>query len=158
MGIKSFQGPRKHQDATTVLPLKVKDYMSRDLIVFKPDQSIEEVVQALINFKISGGPVVNNNRELIGMISEGDCLKQISESRYYNMPMQQDKVENRMVKDVETIDGNMNIFDAANKFLSAKRRRFPIVEDGKLVGQISQKDVLKAALKLKGENWNSLTK
>jgi len=47
----------------------------------------------------------------------------------------------------------MNIFDAANKFLESKRRRFPIVENGKLVGQISQKDILKAALKLKGHNW-----
>lgn len=157
MGIKSFQGARKCQDTTEVVTLKVKDYMSRDLIVFKPQDSVEEVIQSLIKNKISGGPVVNEKNELVGMISEGDCLKQISESRYYNMPMQQDTVETRMIKDVETIDGNMNIFDAANKFLDAKRRRFPIVEGGKLVGQISQKDILKAALALKGENWNSYT-
>jgi len=50
------------------------------------------------------------------------------------------------------------VFDAANKFLNSKRRRFPIVENGRLVGQISQKDILIAALKLKGENWNSVTK
>ena len=58
-----------------------------------------------------------------------------------------------LVTILETIDGNMNIFDAATKFIQAKRRRFPIVENGKLVGQISQKDILKAALKLKGLNW-----
>ena len=96
---------------------------------------------------------MNDNNELVGIISEGDCLKQISDSRYYNMPMEQDNVEKRMVKDVDTIDGNMNVFDAANKFLSTKRRRFPIVENGKLVGQISQKDILKAALQLKGQQW-----
>ncbi|MFC0603304.1 CBS domain-containing protein [Winogradskyella pulchriflava] len=159
MGIKSFQGARKQQqNVSQPVALKVKDYMSTNLITFKPDQSVQEVVEALIKFKISGGPVVNDRHELVGIISEGDCLKQLSESRYYNMPLEHDKVEKRMVSDVETIDGNMDVFDAANKFLQSKRRRFPIVENGKLVGQISQKDILKAALQLKGENWNNTTK
>lgn len=159
MGIKSFQGSRKQQQqTTTATPLKVRDYMTTQLITFSPEQPIQEVVEALIKYKISGGPVINSNKELVGVISEGDCLKQLSESRYYNMPLEHDKVEKRMVKEVETIDGNMDIFDAANKFLNSKRRRFPIIERGKLVGQISQKDILKAALKLKGVNWNSSTK
>ncbi len=154
MGIKSFQGARKQQQNSTVeAPFKVSDYMTRDLITFKPEQSVEQVIESLINNRISGGPVVNENNELVGIISEGDCLKQISDSRYYNMPMEQDTVEKRMIKNVETIDGNMNVFDAAKKFLDSKIRRFPIVEDGKLVGQISQKDILKAAIKLKGQNW-----
>src|SRR5690606_38780192 len=103
--------------------------------------------------RISGGPVVNENNELVGGISEGDCIKQLSDSRYYNMPVENDAVEHHMAKNVETIDGNMNIFDAAQKFLEAKRRRFPIVENGKLIGQISQKDILRAAMQLKGQNW-----
>lgn len=153
MAIKSFQGSRKQQSNTEGAALKVSDYMTRELITFRPDQMVEEVIQALLKYKISGGPVVNENNELIGIISEGDCLKDISESRYYNMPMEQHKVENRMHKKVETIDGNMNVFDAAKVFLDSKIRRFPIVENGKLVGQISQKDILKAALEMKGHNW-----
>ncbi len=154
MGIKSFQGSRREQSMTTdSTTLRVKDYMTTNLITFKPEQPVEEVIQSLIKHKISGGPVVNSNNELVGVISEGDCLKQISESRYYNMPMEKDNVEKRMATDVETIDGNMNVFDAANKFLESKRRRFPIVENGKLIGQISQKDILKAALELKGQTW-----
>ncbi|WP_296378524.1 CBS domain-containing protein [Winogradskyella sp.] len=158
MGIKSFQGARKQQVNVQDKLLKVKDYMTTNLITFSPNQKVHSVVEAIIKNKISGGPVVNEKNELIGIISEGDCLKQLSESRYYNMPLEEDLVEKRMIKDVETIDGNMDIFDAANKFLSSKRRRFPIVENGKLVGQISQKDILKAALYLKSENWNSSTK
>ena len=153
MGIKSFQGSRREQKSDDSSPIQVKDYMTTTLITFRPEQSVEDVIATLIRYKISGGPVVNKNDELVGIISEGDCLKQISESRYYNMPMAQDNVESRMIKNVETIDGNMDIFDAAKKFLETKRRRFPIVENGKLVGQISQKDILKAALKLKGQNW-----
>ncbi|NNF18902.1 MAG: CBS domain-containing protein [Flavobacteriaceae bacterium] len=152
MGIKSFMGRRQPLQEADV-PLKVSDYMTRKLITFNPEQSVEEVIQKLIRYKISGGPVVNDKNELVGIISEGDCIKHISESRYYNMPLDNDKVSQHMVQDVETIDGNMNIFDAAKKFLETKRRRFPILEDGKLAGQISQKDILKATVKLKSQNW-----
>jgi len=152
MGIKNFQGARTPQSKEN-MSLKVSDYMTTNLITFTPDQSIESVMQSLIKYRISGGPVVNANKELIGIFSEGDCIKQISESRYYNMPIQDQTIEKYMVKNVDTIDGNMNIFDAANKFLASKRRRFPIVENGQLVGQISQKDVLKAAMEMKGHNW-----
>ncbi|MBT8223206.1 MAG: CBS domain-containing protein [Eudoraea sp.] len=152
MGIKNFSGPRKKQEPEQT-PLNVRDYMTRDLITFKPDQSVEEVISLLIKHRISGGPVVDDEGQLVGVISEGDCIKHISDSRYFNMPMEDSKVSSRMIRDVETIDGNMNIFDAANKFLNARRRRFPILEDGRLVGQISQKDILKATVQLKSNNW-----
>ncbi|WP_074405531.1 MULTISPECIES: CBS domain-containing protein [Aquimarina] len=155
MGIISFQGARsktKKQDETLI---KVSDYMTRDLITFSPDQPVMEVIEALVKHKISGGPVVDDNNQLLGVISEGDCIKQLNESRYYNMPIEDARVEKFMAKNVETIDGNLNIFDAANKFLQTKRRRFPILEDGKLVGQISQKDVMKAALKMNSQNWRN---
>jgi len=153
MAIKNFRAARKQSKKETTNPILVSDYMTKKLITFKPEQSVLDVMDVLIKKKISGGPVVNSKGELMGIISEGDCMKQISESRYFNMPMQETTVEKHMVKDVETIDGNMNIFDAANKFLQSKRRRFPIVENGKLVGQISQKDVLKAALDMSGRTW-----
>ncbi len=152
MGIKSFMGKRAKPKSNSE-QIKVSDYMTRNLIVFNPKQSVLEVMDQLIKHRISGGPVVNENHELVGIISEGDCIKQISESRYYNQPMENINVEKHMITNVETIHGDMNIFDAAEKFLQSKRRRFPIIEDGKLVGQISQKDILKAALQLKGTNW-----
>ncbi len=153
MGIKSFQGARKNAKQTEPDAIRVSDYMTRDLITFRPDQTVEEVIHSLIKNRISGAPVVNENNELIGMISEGDCIKQLTESRYFNMPMGDNRVENHMVKNVETINGRISIFDAGKKFLDSKRRRFPIVENGKLVGQISQMDVLKAAMKMKGHKW-----
>lgn len=152
MGIKSFMGKRAKPESNSE-QIKVSDYMTRNLIVFNPKQSVLEVMNQLIKHRISGGPVVNENHELVGIISEGDCIKQISESRYYNQPMDNINVEEHMIKDVETINGDMSVFDAAEKFLKSKRRRFPIIEDGKLVGQISQKDILKAALQLKGHSW-----
>jgi len=152
MGIKSFMGKRAKPIAASE-NIKVSDYMTRKLTTFRPEQSVLEVMELLIKHKISGGPVVNDKNELVGIISEEDCMKQISESRYHNLPMENQKVDAYMVKNVDTIDGEMNVFDAANKFLETKHRRFPIIQDGKLIGQISQKDVLKAALKLKGHTW-----
>ncbi len=153
MGIKSFQGRRNSPKKEELKTALVSDYMTKKLITFRPDQPVAEVMQILVKNKISGGPVVNEKNELLGIISEGDCIKQISESRYYNMPVENDTVDKHMVKNVETIDGNLNVFDAAQKFLESKRRRFPIVENGKLVGQISQKDILIAAMEQKGQNW-----
>ena len=153
MGIKSFIGKRPKLVQKDSEQIKVSDYMTRSLITFRPNQSVIEVMNTLIKYKISGGPVVNEKNELMGVISEGDCIKQISESRYYNQPLENIQVEQHMAKNVETIDGGMNLFDAADKFLKSKRRRFPILENGKLVGQISQKDILKAALQLKGNTW-----
>lgn len=154
MGIKSFQGARKKTEQEQESEhIRVYSYMTRKLITFKPEDTIEQVIASLIKNRISGAPVVNDDNELVGMISEGDCIKQISESRYFNMPMGDNRVKNHMVENVETIDGRISIFDAANKFLESKRRRFPVVEHGKLVGQISQMDVLKAAMKLKGQKW-----
>ncbi len=152
MGIKSFMG-RQAKPETTPEQIKVSDYMSRNLTTFRPSQSVMEVMEILVKKNISGGPVVNERNELVGIISEGDCMKQISESRYYNQPMEDVKVEQYMIREVDTIDGGMNVFDAAKKFLESKHRRFPIVENGKLAGQISQRDVLKAALKFKGQAW-----
>lgn len=153
MGIKSFMGRRAKPSKGSSENITVSDYMSTNLITFKEDQSVLQVMDTLIKKKISGAPVVNDKYELVGIISEGDCMKQISESRYHNHPMENLSVQNHMIKNVDTIDGNMNVFDAANKFLESKHRRFPIVKDGKLVGLISQKDVLKAALDLKGQTW-----
>lgn len=127
--------------------------MTRKLTTFRPEQSILEVMEILLKKKISGGPVVNDKNELVGIISEGDCMKQLSDSRYHNHPMEDIKVEQHMIKNVDTIDGNMNVLDAANKFLESKHRRFPIIENGKLAGQISQRDVMRAAMELKGQTW-----
>lgn len=154
MGIKSFQGRRAEPEKVESAPILVKDYMTRNLLTFTKDQLVVEVMEALIKNKISGAPVVNERNELIGIISDGDCMKQISESRYYNMPIGDMRIEEYMEKDVTTIDKNVNIFDCASLFYKHDCRRFPVIEDGKLIGQISRKDILCAALKLRAQNWH----
>ncbi|SDM37861.1 CBS domain-containing protein [Kriegella aquimaris] len=153
MGIKSFQGIRRTTKKEFDAPILVEDYMTKKLVTFTPDQSILEVMEALAKFKISGGPVLDDNGFLVGIISEADCMKQISESRYFNQPILDKSVEKFMTKEVETIPHDISIFDAAGIFDKHHRRRLPVMKDGLLVGQISRKDIVIAALKLSGQNY-----
>jgi len=150
MAIKNFKAATKKQEKDYSDKILVSKYMTTKLITFRPDQFVLEVMELLIKNKISGGPVVNEKNELLGLISEGDCMKQIAESGYYNVPLNDRKVEDHMATDVDTISSGMSIFEVANLFYKSKRRRFPVLNNnGELVGQISRTDILKAALALK---------
>lgn len=150
--VMSYRGAEAPKTQETQA-LKVEDYMARKLITFKPDQPMHEVVDSLMKHKISGGPVVNNDGELVGVISEGDCLKEVVKGKYDNMPIFSGLVEEHMAKDVVTVAPDLNIFEAAKMFLEKRLRRFPVIHEGKLVGQISQKDVMKAVLLAKSSTW-----
>ncbi len=153
MGIKSFQGVRKIIKKEFKAPILVEDYMTKKLVTFKPNQSILEVMELFTKHNISGGPVLDDNSFLVGIISEADCMKQISESRYFNQPILDKNVENFMTKDVEFITPDISIFDAAEIFHKNNRRRLPVLKNDILVGQISRKDIVVAALKLSGQNY-----
>ena len=155
MAIKNFQAQHIGEVNAKAEKISVADCMTKAVVIIEEGQSIIEVVEQLTKHRISGAPVVNQDQRLTGIISEGDCIKQISDSRYYNMPMEQTKVENYMTKNPETITPDVNLFDAAQKFIATKFRRFPVVDEGKIVGVLSQKDVLRTALLLKGYNWKS---
>ena len=156
MAIKSFQGPRAVEKKKRPANLLVRDIMTKNIICFREDQTIHDVMKALIKHRISGGPVVDKNLALIGIISEGDCMKEISDSRYFNMPILDKTVGYFMTKEVETLPANMTLFDAASTFHKTGRRRFPVLDNGQLVGQVSRKDVVIAAAQLRGATWHQL--
>ncbi len=133
--------------------VSVADYMSRKLITFSPDQPMFEVVKTLLSKKISGAPVMDEFGQLCGVISEGDCLKEVVKGQYNNMPNLAGKASDHMTTNVTTINPDMNVFDAADMFLSKRIRRFPVVAEGKLVGQVSQKDIMRAVLSMKSTTW-----
>lgn len=151
--VKSFTGVRKAPEKNVAQALAVRDFMTRQLTTFKPSQSIGEVVKIMINKKISGGPVLDEAGKLVGIISEGDCLKEIVRGRYSHSPNNTGVVADHMVRDVKTIDPDTSVFDAAQLFLNSRVRRFPVLEDDKLIGQISQRDVMRAIDQLKDSTW-----
>ncbi|MEC9135447.1 MAG: CBS domain-containing protein [Bacteroidota bacterium] len=153
MPIKSFQGERATRSKKSNKTLLVSDIMRRDLVLFTKDQSIHEVMKKFIKYRISGGPVVDNTGKLIGVISEADCMKEISDSRYFNLPILDKTVAHFMTSKVDTIDASKTIFEAASMFFKTTRRRFPVLDKNRLVGQISRKDIVIATLNMKSQTW-----
>ncbi|AZQ61667.1 CBS domain-containing protein [Flammeovirga pectinis] len=131
----------------------VEKYMTKQLIVFKPSQNIEEAMEVLVEKKISGAPVVNEDGDLVGMLSEKDCLHVILESRYLNFPASQGLVKDYMTKTVASISADKDVVEVAMIFENSSFRRYPIVKRGKLIGQVSRRDILRAAVDLKSTTW-----
>ncbi len=150
--VKSYTGVRR-QEKKEIQQVLVSDYMTEKLTTFHPDQTISDVVRILNDKNISGGPVLDDSGKLVGIISEGDCLKEIVKGKYTNTPSLPGKVSEHMAKVVITIEPDTSILDAAQKFLNSRVRRFPVVKDGKVLGQISQRDVMRAVDGLKNETW-----
>ena len=153
MAIKSFQGKRIVKKRSSPNRLLVSDIMSHKLVLFTPDESIHDVMKKFIKFRVSGGPVVNPSGKLVGIISEADCMKEISDSRYFNMPILDKTVKHFMTNNVQTIDASTTVFDAASLFFKTKKRRFPVINKDRLVGQLSRKDIVIAALNMKSQTW-----
>lgn len=120
----------------------VRDYMTGKLVTFKPDLDVLDAIHELIRHRIAGAPVVDDHGELVGMLSELDCLKVALNAGYYGD--WGGPVSDFMSTDVQTVDSEMNIVDMAQKFLSSGFRRFPVLHGNRLVGQISRRDVLRA--------------
>ncbi|MCB0564351.1 MAG: CBS domain-containing protein [Phaeodactylibacter sp.] len=125
----------------------VTDYMvtERDLITFKPDTEIMEVVETLLQHKITGAPVLNDKKELVGLIDDKDCLKVLFGSTYHNQPVAKNTAAHFMSNVMKTISVHSDIYDVADVFLESAYKRLLIVDDDdKLVGQISRQDILQA--------------
>ncbi len=126
----------------TIKSCLVKDYMTRTLVTFKPETSVLDAIHELVKHRIAGAPVVDDAGNLVGMLSELDCLKVALQAGYhgeYGGP-----VRDYMTADVKTVNAEMSIVDLAQRFLDSRYRRFPVTDKNRLVGQISRRDVLRA--------------
>jgi CBS domain-containing protein len=120
-----------------------------NIVTFTPDQPIQDVISTIINKKIAGAPVLDDQHHLVGIISEKDCLRLIVDQAYYNMPAETRKVSDYMTAKVQSLSPKTNIVEAAIEFLNSPIRRFPIVENGMLIGQVSRRHILRAAQNIK---------
>ena len=120
----------------------VDDYMTRILTTFVPGENIHTAAKLLMEKHISGAPVVDEAGELVGVLSKKDCLQVV-----YNASYHKDwggRVDEYMSREVISIDSGTDIIAAADLFVESSYRRFPVMENGRMVGQISRQDILRA--------------
>ncbi len=123
--------------------ITVKDYMAANLVTFTPDMDILDAINELVDKKISGASVVDQHGNLVGILSERDCMK-IALNACYHEELG-GKVSEYMTSDVKTVQADMSIVDLAELFYNSPLRRYAVFdEENRLVGQISRRDVLRA--------------
>lgn len=149
--MKNFQNKLVDKDfklASNQTP-SVEAYMTRDLITFKRDTEINVVIKSLLDNRISGAPVLNDNGQVVGLIDDKDCLKILFGNAYNRLPTTSDTVSSYMSNVMKTISVNQSILDAASVFVSTPYKRLMVMDkNNKLVGQISRRDVLRAIKEL----------
>ncbi len=124
--------------------LTARDIMTSPGIVVGPEMSVFTAIPILIENHLTGCPVTNSDGELLGILSELDCMKVMVSDAFYadESGSPYVLVSRYMTKDCLTISPDMGIFRIANLFFEHTLRRIPVVEDRLLVGQITRSDVL----------------
>ncbi|PMR78731.1 CBS domain-containing protein [Billgrantia endophytica] len=132
-----------HDKAPTI----VRDIMSRDCYRVTGDASVRTLAEGLALHRLPGVPVVDKKDHLIGFISEQDVLGKLLESAYLNdeAPL----VRELMRHEVLAVSPNKSITDLAQEMLGAKPKVFPVVEQERLIGIVTRRDVLIAVLRMR---------
>ena len=120
--------------------------MTVPVICVKIDMDILDASRILVDNNISGAPVVDENGAMVGILSAKDCFKITMHAGYHGEPG--GKVTEYMSRGVKSVTADMSIMDLAELFLSTHFRRYPVVDNGRLIGIICRRDVLRALLEL----------
>ena len=120
----------------------VKDHMATEVVALQPDMEILRAAQVLIRHDISGAPVLDPHGRLVGLLTERDFMRVALQAAYHGEPG--GLVQDFMTHDPVTVSPDDTILDLAQKFITAKFRRYPVLDGGRLVGVISRRDVMRA--------------
>jgi len=126
-----------------------RDLMSRKLVTLRPDMSVLEAAGVLIKHKISGGPVVDADGKLLGVFSEFDCLRSVAAGQYQGD--WHDRVQTVgavMSAAAVCVSPETDAYALAHQLTTKLIRRLLVLENGKLVGLVSRRDVFEAVVGL----------
>ena len=123
---------------------EITDMMSTDVITINPNTTIADAIEVLLKHRITGVPVVDKKKRLLGIVSEKDLLKLVYElkSKSYDSNNGLKTVESIMTKGVVSFDENDSLIDVCKCLMEGNFRRVPILSCSKVAGIISRPDLL----------------
>lgn len=119
--------------------------MVSPVVSFHPDDPIDEAIDVMVNRGFSGAPVTTGCGQIVGILSEYDCMKLVAEGSFHH----EEPIACAHVRDVmsplrASIAPQQDLFAVVHCFLLNEVRRLPVVEMDRLVGLVSRRDVLRA--------------
>ncbi|GAA5646512.1 MULTISPECIES: CBS domain-containing protein [Vibrio] len=125
--------------------LKVRDYMTLQAVTFTPDMSLSAALEKVMNSNYLGGPVINEKEQVIGFLSGQDLLDKLIKVSYFCQDTH--IVSDCMHREVLSVSPDTSIIALAEMMKVGKPKVYPVIDDGKLVGIITRRDVLRAIAK-----------
>jgi len=125
--------------------MRVRDIMVTKPVVFTSDTDLLDAVSTLVDRHITGAPVVDARGNLVGLLTERDFLQAALVAGYHGE--RGGCVADYMSRDVEAVNADDSLLDVATRFIETKRRRYPVIEDNRVVGVVVRRDVLRAVMR-----------
>lgn len=121
------------------------DYLTEHPVTFKKDTSLFDAISIIVENRLSGATVLDDEQRVIGVVSEMDLLRVMTHVSYFHEGG--GTVGDFMSTKCDMMDAHQNIVDAAQLLIKTGHRRMPIADEaGKFVGQISARSILRAFL------------
>jgi CBS domain-containing protein len=121
--------------------MTARQAMSRGPITLHPEMDVLEALRILVEERISGAPVIDQVGNLVGILTERDCMLIALKAGYHGE--EGGRVSGFMSREVATVEAHTPITEIAELFASSHFRRLPVLEQGRVIGIISRRDVLK---------------
>ena len=122
------------------------DIMVRRLITLDAEMDVFKAIELLSRNKISGAPVIDSSKRLLGMFTEKSCFEVMVDAAYEGLPA--NEVGAFMSEPADTIAEETGFLSMAQIFLNKRTRRLPVLREGVLVGQVSRRDLIHATIKI----------
>ena len=120
-----------------------RSLMVTRLVTLSPGMEVFEAIGLLLRHRISGAPVVDAAGNYLGVFSEKSCMRVLLDAAHDSLPCT--TIDGFVNHDAPTIDEETDLLTIAHIFHTTNNRRLPVLRNDKLVGQISRRDVLRAA-------------